>query len=153
MDATAEATKIGTLDELQAALSELGYECNRVDMDGDGTPEPLLTAVINVDDKSYSIVISQEEHHFLVDCEFCQLKDLSDDNAEKMTAQLLAVLALNHDIAPFAFAVVDSGLDGIDPTDPIVLVHRLPIGDLSVEEVNQAFASLRQGINAAVVSI
>lgn len=171
MEAT--TTKIGTLEELQAALEELGYECARADLDGDGKPEPLLTVVMTVDDKKHSTVISPEEGpeggYFLIDCEFCQLKDLSDDDlptdhphppvavevaqAQKMVAQLLRLLSLNHDIAPFAFAIVDDTLDGIDPNDPIVLVHRLPIGDLSAEEVDQAFAALRRGLNEAVASI
>ncbi len=153
--------KIATMEELQSTLETLGYTCSRADLDGDGTPEPLMTVIMSVDDKPYSTVISIEEGpdggYFLVDCEFCQLKDFGflDDETDnqKLTAQLLTVLALNHEIAPFAFALVDSGLDGIDPEDPIVLVHRLPIGDLSEGEVNQAFAALRRGVNAATAII
>jgi hypothetical protein len=153
MTETATAEKVATLDELQAALESLGYQCSRADLDNDGTPEPLLTTSIGVDDKQYPVVISMEEGNFLVDCEFCNLGDLHADNAEKLSAQCLRLLTLNHEVAPFAFAIVDDTLDGIDDGDPIVLVNRLPIGDLSVEEVDQAFAALRRALNIALVSV
>lgn len=146
-------TNISTLEELQAALEGLGYNCAQADLDGDKQPEPLLTTTISVDNQAYPIVILQDDNGFLIDCEFCLIKDLHANSAEKLSAQILRLLTLNHEIAPFAFSVVDDTLDGIDDDDPIVLVHRLTIGDLCEEEVDAVFALLRRAVNVASLSI
>jgi hypothetical protein len=146
-------TKISTLDQFQEALTELGYECGMADINDDGAKDPILTAIIAVDDVKKTVLVTQEQEYFLIDCDCFSLQQILSRGGLTMNATLLGLLALNHQIAPFAVAIADSTLNDIDPDDPVILVHRLPIGDLNLTEIERAFSSLQQAINAVLALV
>ena len=135
---------VSDLYDLSVVLEDLGYSVNR---NGE-----FITSKMSIDGKDYPIVFSMASDNFgetlSIDCQVAKLKDVipSDSNDLVKSLQLsLSLATLNYQICPFAVAIRD-GADGIDEDDPIVLINSLPIGDLSVQEIEYSMDALRRAL-------
>lgn len=138
-----EVTQISTLAEAQQALQQLGYHAKLTD-------DSVLTGVSLTEDdgssRDFVMLITLENGSLEFNCQICTIGYLEQDHDEKALAALAWVfLALNAEIQPWGIALINP--DGeLDSSDTVVLTDSIPIGDLSIEELESAMTTLLRAL-------
>lgn len=115
-------TNVTTIEEMAEVLQDAGFE---TEVNGDS----VFTKIGVRSPFPVVITLDSEEKEFEFDCQVALVSNVPESN---QTAMLAALLKLNAEIQPFAFAIPTEE----DEDDaPIVLVDSIPIGDLSSREV------------------
>jgi len=139
----ANASNIQTLDDVVEALSKLGYSAKKTE---DGSA--VLTAV-GGPKQPFSTVITQDENqtHLTINCQVAASGQINEDAKDDF---LVSALDANTRLAPFSIALITAS-DGHEGDDdfPIVLTNRIPVGDLSIGELEAAMNSLLRAIMGA----
>lgn len=127
---------VSTLANVYEALKSLGYEATLKD-------ESVAIRVGGLDKPFIALITyNKSTNHFQITCMVARLGLIPEDNLLHFT---MGMLDANMRIAPFAYALIT---DSVHPDDdeieewPIVLVHRVPVGDLSLGELDSAMKSL-----------
>jgi len=133
---------LNTIQEIGEAVENLGFDV--------GLENEVLTVAMNVEDQAFPVIMEIEHGKLVVRNQFCLLGDIAEDD---LPSAAMTALLMNAEIHPYAFCVVDAGGDGVDPTDPVILIDSIPVGDLSEGEVEKSLDSLRQALTLAINAI
>ncbi len=138
-----EITRISTLAEVQQALRQLGYHAKLTD---DGVMTGVSLAEEDGSSRDFPMLITEEQESLEFNCQVCTIGDLEKDHNENALGVLAWVfLALNTEVQPWAIGLINP--DGVlDSTDTVVLTDSVPLGDLSIEELESAMTTLLRAL-------
>jgi hypothetical protein len=127
---------IATLVEVHETLLSLGYQSafqnSSVAVKVGGLDKPFVAVITH----------NQSTNHFQITCLVTKLGQIDEDN---LTHFAIAALDANSRIVPFAFALLTEATstkaNKVEDW-PVVLVHAIPVGDLSRGELDSAMKSL-----------
>jgi hypothetical protein len=125
--------KIENVEQVRQVLEEEGYEA----LVTDGS---VITKI--GDTNGIPAVFTISNDFLKINCQVATLGDIPEDN---LTNCALFALSANTVINPFAFALIDATDDPTldNPEDfKVILTDKVPVGDLSREELVSALNSL-----------
>jgi len=127
---------IASLPEIHEALSQLGFQSVLSDTS--------VTVRVGGLAKPFNAVITHNKHakQFQFTCQIALLGKIPES---KMAHFAIAALDANTHITPFAYGIISAEDDPslTDPAKwPVVLVHAVPIGDYSINELAASMSSL-----------
>ena len=143
---------IKTLTEVYNVLLEHGY----IPSLNDGS----VTLPIGSADSPFPCIVLMNDTNLTISCEIDTWGNLQKRvNPEMKDDLYLAMLDLNTQTLPFAFAVL-SDIDGEDDDTsefPVVLIDSMPVGDISegelLESIRALLAALKTASNLYNVSV
>lgn len=135
---------IHSLDEMAAVLEDSGFHV----AEGDQflavkVPQP------GREPKNALLTIDEIRNKLIVSCRVVRYGDIQE---ERLPAFQAALLDANTRIDPFAFATItDQDDPDIGSADNwvVVLITSMPLGDLSIDELNTAMADLAHALPIA----
>lgn len=95
------------------------------------------TVAFFIGERPVIVSINEKNNTMTISCQVAKFDEATDPS------DLLQMLKLNINMAPFAYALV---IDEGDESASIVLLDSIPIGDLSEDELDAAMDSLRLAI-------
>jgi hypothetical protein len=127
---------IASLPQLHEALGVLGYQATLSDT--------AVTVKVGGLAKPFTAIVTHNalNKHFQFTCQVATLGQIPED---KVPHFAVAALDANNRIVPFAYALISAEDDPklTNPkTWPVVLIHAVPIGDYSLNELAASMNSL-----------
>lgn len=122
--------KITTHQQIVSVIERMGYEAR--------IHEGAVIVKIGSSTTPFIAVITTSEQNLTITCQLCKFDQIPEDN---QAAFFYAALNKNTEINPFAFAILSTESDNAEE-DLVVLTDRLPLGDLSPEELMSAMEAL-----------
>lgn len=128
---------IKTLNDVERVLSEHGYKPT--------LNENSVTLPMGAEGSPFPCIILMDNTNLTVSCEIDTWGKLQGRIDPAMRDEIfLAMLDLNTQILPYAFAVL-TDIDGEDEdksTWPVVLIDSMPVGDISEPELLESLRAL-----------
>jgi hypothetical protein len=130
---------ISNIEQLNEALTSLGYET---------CPQPNFVAVKisgGSSNNHFTTICRFVDNQLVISCKLFSLADVADENESVLNS---AALNYNSLVLPFSFATLSAGSDS-DEEGTFVLIDSMPVGDLSVDELEKEMKALLAAILTA----
>jgi len=141
-----QVTDINTMADLVTGLRQLGYRAKLTD---DGVLTGTSLAEDDGSSRDFVMLITEEGNSLQFNCHLTTIGELAIKDENELSAILLALMAANAEIQPWAVALINP--DGeLDDSDTLVLTDSMPMGDLSIGELESAMDSFGRALAQVV---